>query len=110
MSCPFHRLWVLAVGLSVAALCLRAGAASLGFSPQIRVGLRSGDQWEPAIAADGYGHVYVLYPQYVHMPGCKACPIPGMILVESADNGASWKAERRIASRGSAQFDAADCG
>ena len=69
------------------------------------MGLRSGDQWEPAIAADGYGHVYILYPQYIRVPGCASCPIPSMILVTSADNGATWKAERRIANRGSAQFD-----
>jgi hypothetical protein len=32
-----------------------------GFAPQTRLGY-PGDQWEPAIAADRYGHVYVLYP------------------------------------------------
>ena len=106
MSYRFHRLWVAVVALCLAALCVPAGAASLGFSPQTRVGLRSGDQWEPAIAADGYGHVYILYPQYLHIPGCGVCPIPTMILVESADNGVTWKGERRIAIRGSAQFDA----
>src|SRR5262249_38815578 len=75
-------------------------------SLQTRVGLRSGDQWEPAIATDGYGHVYILYPQYLQVPGCTTCPIPSMILVESTDNGATWKAERRIATRGSDQFTA----
>jgi BNR repeat-like domain len=101
----FHSWWVPAVVLCLAALGLQAWAATPGFSPQTRVGLRSGDQWEPAIAADGYGHVYVLYPQYLQVPGCTSCPIPSMILVESADNGASWRSERRIATRGSAQFD-----
>jgi len=101
----FHSWWVPAVVLCLAALGLQAWAATPGFSPQTRVGLRSGDQWEPAIAADGYGHVYVLYPQYLQVPGCPSCPIPTMILVESADNGASWRSERRIATRGSAQFD-----
>jgi hypothetical protein len=80
-------------------------AAAGVFSPQSRVGLRTGDQWEPALAADGYGHVYVLYPQYIRIPGCDSCPVPTMILVESADNGATWRAERRIAVRGTAQFD-----
>jgi len=101
----FHQWCGPAVVLCLAALCLPAWAATPGFSPQTRVGLRSGDQWEPAIAADGYGHVYILYPQYVHVPGCSNCPIPTMILVESGDNGASWRPERRIAMRGSAQFD-----
>jgi hypothetical protein len=104
LSHRFHRLWFSAVALLLGALCLPAFGA--GFSPQTRVGLRTGDQWEPAIAADGYRHVYVLYPQYIQVPGCEVCPVPTMILVESADNGATWKSERRIAVRGSAQFDA----
>ena len=106
MSYSSHRLWIPAVALCLAALCLPGRAASLGFSAQARVGLRLGDQWEPAIAADGYGHVYILYPQYLQVPGCSSCPIPSMILVASADNGVTWKGERRIANRGSAQFDA----
>jgi len=99
-----YRVWVFLVGLFLAAVCLPASAAS--FSEPTRVGLRTGDQWEPAIAADGYGHVYILYPQYIQVPGCTTCPIPSMILVESNDNGVTWKSERRIANRRSAQFDA----
>jgi len=99
-----YRVWVFLVGFCVAAVCLPAAAAS--FSAPTRVGLRTGDQWEPAIAADGYGHVYILYPQYIQVPGCTSCPIPSMILVESNDNGVTWKSERRIANRRSAQFDA----
>ncbi len=105
MSFRFYRLRFLAVAILLEALCLPAFPATPQFSRQVRVGLRSGDQWEPAIAADGYGHVYILYPQYVQVPGCETCPVPTMILVESGDNGTTWKSERRIASRGSAQFD-----
>jgi len=99
-----YRVWVFLVGFCVAVVCLPASSAS--FSAPTRVGLRTGDQWEPAIAADGYGHVYILYPQYIQVPGCTSCPIPSMILVESNDNGVTWKSERRIANRRSAQFDA----
>ncbi len=42
-----------------------------GFTPQARLGFTSGDQWEPAIAADRFGHVYMLYPQY---EGCRVAP------------------------------------
>src|SRR5207302_1378811 len=38
--------------------------AASAFPPQTRLGYRTGDQWEPAIAADSRGHIYVLYPQY----------------------------------------------
>ncbi len=41
-----------------------AALAVSSFAPQERLGYRTGDQWEPAMAADGHGHVYVLYPQY----------------------------------------------
>ena len=81
-------------------------AANSGFTPQTRLGFKSGDQWEPAIAADGYGHVYVLYPQYVMVPRCPNCPVPTMILVVSSDNGNTWEAPRQVAPPGTGQFDA----
>jgi len=93
----------LLVLLCLAALSVSAFAA--GFSAQKRVGMQDGDQWEPAIAADGYGHVYILYPQYIHIAGCASCPIPSLVLVSSSDNGGTWKSQRRLANRGSAQFD-----
>jgi hypothetical protein len=81
-------------------------AVGTGFAPQQRLGFTSGDQWEPAIAADGYGHVYVLYPQYVKVQDCSACPVPSMVLQVSKNNGISWEAPRPIAAPRSAQFDA----
>jgi ABC-type phosphate transport system permease subunit len=35
--------------------------AAKGFTTQERLGFPAGDDWEPALAADRYGHVYVLY-------------------------------------------------
>ncbi|MEK6572856.1 MAG: hypothetical protein AABZ58_00880, partial [Chloroflexota bacterium] len=58
---------------------------SSGFAPQTRLGFTSGDQWEPAIAADRFGHIYVLYPQYLGVPGCNDCYSPTMILQISND-------------------------
>ena len=37
--------------------------AAKGFTPQVRLGFHEGDQWEPSIAADLHGNIYVLYPQ-----------------------------------------------
>ena len=76
------------------------------FSPQSRVGFTDGDQWEPASAADGYGHVYILYPQYVTVLNCPTCSLPSMVLVVSNDNGATWQSPRLISPVGSGQFDA----
>ncbi|HXZ32769.1 MAG TPA: sialidase family protein [Terriglobales bacterium] len=82
-----------------------AFAASSGFSAQARVGFSEGDQWEPAIASDAYGHVYVLYPQYGGIPGCRDCAFPAMTLVVSNDNGANWQAPRVITPHTTGQFD-----
>lgn len=67
-------------------------APPAGFSPQTRLGFTSGDQWEPAIATDRFGHIYILYPQYLGVPGCPECFSPTMILQISNDRGATWGA------------------
>jgi len=84
---------------------LRAAVGGTGFSAQTRLGYQTGDQWEPAIAADGYGHVYVLYPQYGRMPICPDCPLPSMTLLVSNNNGGSWLPPRQITSHLTGQFD-----
>ena len=90
-------------------LCALAGlawAAAPQFSGQRRVGLTSGDQWEPAVAADGSGRIYVLYPHYGSVPDCKRCRVPAMLLVASNDNGKSWQTPQAILETNSGQFDA----
>jgi hypothetical protein len=84
---------------------LRAAVGGAGFTPQERLGYRIGDQWEPAIAADGYGHVYVLYPQYGQMPVCAHCPLPSMTLLISNNNGTTWQPPHEITSHLTGQFD-----
>jgi hypothetical protein len=81
-----------------------AQAASV-FAPQTRLGYHTGDQWEPAIAADGRGHIYVLYPQYGPVPGCSACTVPTMALQVSSDNGLTWQPSRVLLPFPSGQFD-----
>ncbi len=105
-SASSHRgnFW-LALLLSLAALISTASAANPHFTPQNRVGFPVGDQWEPAIAADGFDHLYVLYPQYGRVPGCVRCPLPSMILVVSNDNGAHWQPSRQITPPGTGQYD-----
>ena len=88
------------------ALASLAWAAAPQFSGQRRVGLTSGDQWEPAVAADGLGRIYVLYPHYGSVPDCKRCRVPAMLLVASNDNGKSWQTPQAILETNSGQFDA----
>jgi len=76
-----------------------------GFTPQVRIGYRSGDQWEPAIAADSHGHIYILYPQYGAVPDCATCTAPAIALQISSDNGASWQNSRALLPFPTGQFD-----
>jgi hypothetical protein len=66
-------------------------AAPGGFTPQTRLGFFAPhNEWEPAIAADRFGHVYMLYAQYGGVPGCPDCSNPTQVLQMSNDHGATW--------------------
>jgi hypothetical protein len=112
MPAPTNKFCSICVCLGVltfASTRLTAGAHPV-FQPQTRVGFTVGDQWEPSIAADRYGHVYILIPQYTNaaqltIPGCPTCPSPTMFLIVSNDNGATWSLPRLIAPPGSGQID-----
>ena len=99
----FSALWVLLAvffssGMAEAAPVFR-------FEPQKRLGYRSGDQWEPAIAADGRGHLYVLYPQYGAVPDCPRCTPPSIALLISNDNGVTWLPSKALLPFSTGQFD-----
>ncbi len=75
------------------------------FSAPERLGFPGGDDWEPAIAADGSGHVYVITTHYVGYEGsssgdpdptCDTCASPHMVLQVSADGGATFSAPRAL--------------
>jgi hypothetical protein len=83
----------------------QAALAVPNFTPQQRVGYTTGDQWEPAMAADGHGHIYILFPQYGAVSDCPACTAPTMALVVSNDNGLSWQAPHALVASSTGQFD-----
>jgi hypothetical protein len=89
-------------------LVLTAAQAALAagvFTPQTRLGYHTGDQWEPAIAADGRGHLYVLYPQYGIVPDCANCTAPTIALIVSSDNGLTWQPSKALLPFSTGQFD-----
>jgi hypothetical protein len=94
-----------AVFLFLTLVTAQAALAVPGFTPQRRVGYDTGDQWEPAMAVDGHGHIYILFPQYGAVSDCSACTAPTMVLVVSNDNGLSWQAPRALATPSTGQFD-----
>src|SRR5579871_3291044 len=90
----------------LALVSAQVALAVSAFTPQMRLGYRTGDQWEPAMAADTHGHVYVLYPQYGAVPDCSNCTAPSIALTVSNDNGATWQPSRPLVPLSTGQFDA----
>jgi hypothetical protein len=95
----------LALCLLLALATARAALAVSAFTPQHRVGYGTGDQWEPAMAADGRGHIYILFPQYGAVGDCPACTAPTIALLVSNDNGLSWQAPHALVASSTGQFD-----
>jgi hypothetical protein len=94
-----------AISLLMAITTAQAALAVANFAPQQRVGYSTGDQWEPAMAADGRGHIYILFPQYGAVSDCPACTAPTMALVVSNDNGLTWQAPKALVASSTGQFD-----
>lgn len=90
----------------VLTLTANAAVADSGFTIQRRLGYDLGDQWEPALATDAHGHIYILFPQYGPALECPACVMPTMVLLVSNDNGISWDSSRPLFTSSSGQFDA----
>jgi hypothetical protein len=95
----------LALLILLALTASQAALAVSGFTPQTRLGYHTGDQWEPAMAADGHGHIYVFYPQYGAVPDCPACTAPTIALLVSNDNGLTWQPSRALLPFPTGQFD-----
>jgi len=106
MSSAHPKLVVRKLVVMLFTLVSVAWAVPPQFSGQKRVGLTNGDQWEPAVAADGSGRIFVLYPHYGRVPDCKGCRVPTMLLVASNDNGRTWQTPHVMLESGSGQFDA----
>ncbi|HXM66037.1 MAG TPA: sialidase family protein, partial [Candidatus Acidoferrum sp.] len=83
----------------------QAAVAVPNFTSPRRVGYNTGDQWEPALAADAYGHLYILFPQYGSVNGCARCTAPTIALQVSNDSGLSWEPARPILPSATGQFD-----
>jgi hypothetical protein len=88
----------------------QAGQALAG-KPLAGQPLAGEDEWELAVAADSFGHVYVLYPEYgpvsgpVSGPGCDGCLLPALTLVISNDNGSTWQSPLVLTPPASGQFN-----
>lgn len=99
------RLCVVVTFIAVAlGLQSAAGALVSRFTTPERLGFKAGDDWEPSIATDRFGHVYALWTHYGSDPRCPGCASPHMELQLSKDGGRTWSAPRPL-SRSSVRQD-----
>ncbi len=87
----------LLANLVLALIPMLAVHAATGFTTQARLGFPVGDDWEPALAADRYGHVYALYKHYdvAGQTSCTSCALHVLLQV-SSDRGQTWSAPSPI--------------
>lgn len=101
----FHFLWLLVLIFTLSA-CGSTAFAALAkqqndgqhFSLQSRIGFRAGDDWEPSITSDRFGHIYELNKHYDVKGGktCQGCDLH-LLVQRSNDAGRTWSAPRPIA-------------
>ncbi len=87
---PF--LWSLATLVLVVLVSVSSvAAASINFSTPVVLGYVQGDDWEPDIAADARGNVYVAWAHFGDVPGCDTCSDPAALMQISRDGGRAWE-------------------
>ncbi len=77
---------------------------------QVRLGFQSGDDWEPSMAADRFGHIYALWTHYTPTggapdPTCPTCPSPHMEFQMSSNGGKTWTEPRAFVPTATARQD-----
>ncbi len=71
----------------------------------MRLGYLGGDDWEPAVASDGAGNVYVFYNHIGGVPGCPGCGSPSNLIQVSHDGGTTFSAPTPITVNSAGQYD-----
>src|SRR2546427_12178093 len=80
-------------GLSV----VGAAAGRTGFTTPTVMGFPpAGDDWEPAVASDGLGNVYMLSTHLSGIPGCTGCSIDSIVVQVSHNGGESFSGPRPL--------------
>jgi hypothetical protein len=93
------RLRLIGVALACAVVFGATAASAAGapsFSFPVQLGFQQGDDWEPSIAADRYGHVYAFWNHYGDDPLCPGCASPHMEIQVSSDGGSTWGPPRPL--------------
>ena len=93
------------VGLLTLAALVCVTVAGAAFRAPVRLGFVAGDDWEPAIAADRFDHVYAMWTHYGDDPACPGCPSPHSEIQVSDDGGATWSSPRPLTPNPAARQD-----
>jgi Neuraminidase (sialidase) len=92
----------------------QAAAPTPSFTAPVRLGFPNGDDWEPSIAADALGNVFVLWSHYVGFdagssgdpdPTCLDCASPHSVLQVSNDGGVAFGNPRALTPTATARQD-----
>ncbi len=95
-----------ALGFALVLLGPSLAAPALQFSQPVRLFYPAGDDWEPYLAADGMGNVYVTTTHYGGVPGCADCPRPVIMMQISRNGGQTFGAPFVVAPwPGAHQYD-----
>jgi hypothetical protein len=102
---PLRPFGAAAATVLLAASSVQAAPPTPSFTSPVRLGFPNGDDWEPGIAADDFGHVYVLWSHYVGFgggssgdpdPTCPDCASPHSVLQVSGNGGAAFADPRAL--------------
>jgi hypothetical protein len=107
MSVRAHRRFVVAavVAALLTTSSVQAAEPAPSFTAPVRLGFPNGDDWEPSIAADDLGNVFILWTHYVGFggtstgdpdPTCPDCASPHMVLQVSGNGGAGFGQPRAL--------------
>ncbi len=97
---------VAVVGLASILIVSGLAAPATKFSQPLRLFYQAGDDWEPYVAADGTGNVYVTTTHYGGVAGCSDCPRPVIMMQISRNDGQTFGAPFVVAPwPGAHQFD-----
>ncbi len=99
-------LGALAVGVVLVAVSTFGTAATQNpFTAPLVMGYPAGDDWEPAVASDGQGNVYVLITHFGGVPGCGVCANPSIMIRVSHDGGRTFSAPAPMTVSSQPQYD-----
>jgi hypothetical protein len=94
-----------ALGLVGSLVLLSGPVAAVPPPAPVQIGFQAGDDWEPSLAADRFGHVYAFWTHYGTDPACTSCGPNFMELQLSSDGGKTWGQPRPFLQSGLRQDD-----